>query len=100
MLKKEDGLLDLFRAAEELSRRVKAMNPWPGAYIVWQGQPLKIHKAHAVPVIDEIPGNTTVYEGNPALVTSAGLLVLDEVQPAGKKPMPGKMFLIGARGWA
>jgi len=24
---------------------------------------------------------------------------LDEVQPAGKKPMPGKVFLQGARGW-
>lgn len=100
MLKKEDGLLDLSQAAEDLSRKVRAMNPWPGAYILWQGQPLKIHQAHAVPEAGRTPGNTTVYKGNPALVTSAGLLVLDEVQPAGKKPMPGKMFLNGARSWA
>jgi len=32
--------------------------------------------------------------------TAEGLLVLDEVQPAGKKAMPGEVFLRGARGWA
>jgi methionyl-tRNA formyltransferase len=31
MLKKEDGLLDFTRSAVELERRVRAMNPWPGA---------------------------------------------------------------------
>jgi methionyl-tRNA formyltransferase len=35
----------------------------------------------------------------PALGTGAGLLVLDEVQPAGKKPMSGADFLRGARDW-
>jgi methionyl-tRNA formyltransferase len=27
------------------------------------------------------------------------MLVLEEVQPAGKKSMPGKAFLAGARNW-
>jgi hypothetical protein len=27
------------------------------------------------------------------------LLALDEVQPAGRRPMPGKVFLLGARDW-
>jgi methionyl-tRNA formyltransferase len=35
----------------------------------------------------------------PAVATSDGWLVLDEVQPTGKKPMPGKVFLNGARQW-
>ena len=30
MLKKEDGLLDFSRPAEELERKVRAFNPWPG----------------------------------------------------------------------
>jgi methionyl-tRNA formyltransferase len=100
MLKKEDGLLDLSKPAAELARKVRAMNPWPGAYMVWQGQPLKIHQAHAVVQENQAPRVTTTYQGNPALVTALGLLVLDEVQPAGKRPMPGKVFLNGARGWA
>ncbi|HEX9028998.1 MAG TPA: methionyl-tRNA formyltransferase [Anaerolineales bacterium] len=98
MLKKEDGLLDLGQPADALARRVRAFNPWPGAYIYWQEQILKIHRAHPQPA-DAAPGRLGVYQGLPALGTASGLLVLDEVQPAGKKAMPGKVFLQGARGW-
>lgn len=99
MLNKEDGLLDFSRPAAELARKVRAMNPWPGAYTIWQGQPLKIHKAHSIEQSSQAPELTTIYQGQPAFTTSSGLLVLDEVQPAGKKPMPGKVFLNGARSW-
>jgi methionyl-tRNA formyltransferase len=100
MLKKEDGLLDFSRPATELARKVRAMNPWPGAFTIWQGQPLKIQKAHSIEQSSQASGLTTIFQGNPAFTTSFGLLVLDEVQPAGKKSMSGKVFLIGARGWA
>jgi len=101
MLKKEDGWLDTLRPATELARRVRALNPWPGAYILWQGQPLKIHRAHVIQDIQEcVPGARRIYEHLPALGTGQGLLLLDEIQPAGKKPMPGGDFLHGARDWA
>jgi methionyl-tRNA formyltransferase len=105
MLKKEDGRLDFELPALELVRRVRAFNPWPGASFEWQGQPIKVHRARVVDPAFEPeaagarPGQTTVYQGLPALGASPGLLVLEEVQPAGKKPMPGKVFLNGARGW-
>ena len=35
----------------------------------------------------------------PAIATSEGALVLDTVQPAGKKRMSGEVFLNGARDW-
>jgi len=98
MLKKEDGLLDFNRPAEELARRVRAMNPWPGAFMLWQDAPLKIQRAHVVAVKAE-SGKHLVHQGLPAIGTADGLLVFDEVQPAGKKPMPGKAFLAGARDW-
>jgi methionyl-tRNA formyltransferase len=105
MLKKEDGLLDFALPAEDLARRVRAFNPWPGAYTTWQGQMLKIHRARAEEVSEQEdgrylePGWTRVYAGLPAFTTGRGLLLLDEVQPAGKRAMPGKQFLQGARGW-
>jgi len=103
MLKKEDGQLDFARPAEELARRVRAFNPWPGAFILWDGQILKVHHAHAVgagPGPAPTPGARLVHQDLPAIAASQGLLVLDEVQPAGKKPMPGKVFLQGAKNWA
>ena len=103
MLKKEDGQLDFARPAEELARRVRAFNPWPGAFTLWEGQILKVHHAHAVgagPGPAPTPGARLVHQDLPAIAASQGLLVLDEVQPAGKKPMPGKVFLQGAKNWA
>jgi methionyl-tRNA formyltransferase len=46
------------------------------------------------------PGARTIYDGLPALRAADGLLLLEEVQPAGKKAMPGRSFLLGARSWA
>jgi len=104
MLKKEDGLLDFTQPAAYLACRVRAFNPWPGAYTLWQGHILKIHHAHPIPnpqsqIPNQVPGVPVIHQSLPAFITGDGLLVLDEVQPAGKKPMPGKVFLSGARGW-
>jgi methionyl-tRNA formyltransferase len=49
MLKKEEGRLDFTRPAEELERRVRAFNPWPGAFMDFDGTLLKVHRAHALP---------------------------------------------------
>jgi methionyl-tRNA formyltransferase len=99
MLKKEDGLLDFTRPAIELERRVRAYHPWPGAYFAWNGAQLKVHRAHIRE--EESPGveRRLTIEGYPALGTSKGILILEEVQPAGKKSMSGKAFLAGARDW-
>jgi methionyl-tRNA formyltransferase len=98
MLKKEDGQLDFSRPAEELERKIRAFNPWPGTYFEWDGNLLKVHRA-SIGVGTLRKGQKTVYMGLPAVGTSHGLLVLVEVQPAGKKPMGGKAFLAGAREW-
>lgn len=100
MLKKEDGLLDFTRPAVELERRVRAMNPWPGARFEWNGNLLKVLRASIVSGEKGlISGNRFTVEGRPAVLTSDGALILDEVQPAGKKVMSGKSFLAGLRNW-
>ncbi len=45
----------------------------------------------------EIEGHYIV-NGMPAIGTSEGLLVLDQVQPEGKRGMPGSAFLNGQPG--
>jgi methionyl-tRNA formyltransferase len=103
MLKKEDGLLDFTRPAVELERKIRAFSPWPGTFMEWQGAPLKIHKAHVV--LSEVAGGNmqtgkhSLVAGLPAVGTAEGIIVFDELQPAGKKSMPGKAFLAGGRSW-
>jgi methionyl-tRNA formyltransferase len=98
MLTKDDGALDFSQSAESLARKVRAYNPWPGAFMNWDGSVLKIHRAHSVS--GSAQSGETVRVGKlPAVGTGSGLLVLDEVQPPGKKVMVGQVFLNGARGW-
>lgn len=99
MLKKGDGLLDFTKPAIELERRVRAFNPWPGTWFDWKGAPLKILRARIGKEENPGTGRRLTIEGCPAVGTSEGILILEEVQPAGKKSMPGKAFLAGARDW-
>jgi methionyl-tRNA formyltransferase len=101
MLKKEDGLLDFTHPAVELERRVRAMNPWPSAWFEWNGNLLKVLRASAVSGEKGlVSGIRFTIEGKPAVQSAEGVLVLDEVQPAGRKIMSGKSFLAGARDWS
>jgi methionyl-tRNA formyltransferase len=97
-LKKEQGRLDFSRPVDELERRVRAFNPWPGAFMDFEGAPLKVHRAH-VEEGNPRAGERLIHRNQPSVGAPGGLLVLDQVQPAGKKPMDGQAFLAGARGW-
>jgi len=109
-LRKKDGKLDFNQPAISLRNQVRAFNPWPGAYTSWKDQMLKIHNARVV-MLDEtdssfLPGKHIIVREPgkshelPAIYTARDLLVLCEVQPAGKNSMPGEAFLQGARDWA
>jgi methionyl-tRNA formyltransferase len=99
MLKKEEGQLDFTHEVHELERRVRAFNPWPGAFMDFDGMLLKVHRAR-VGAGDAAIGQRLVYQNQPAVGARGGILILEEVQPAGKKFMSGKSFLAGARNWA
>jgi methionyl-tRNA formyltransferase len=99
MLKKEEGQLDFALPAAVLERRVRAFYPWPGAFLYWSGGILKVQKAHVTGDIPQIIGLMSVIDAFPAVGTPEGWLVLDEVQPAGKRPMAGDVFLRGTRQW-
>ncbi len=98
MLKKEDGLLDFTRPAAELERKIRALQPWPGAFVAWQGAALKIQRAH-LRIGSAESGQRLIVDDCPAIGTADGILVFDELQPPGKKPMSGKDFLLGGRIW-
>ncbi|MHB0923059.1 MAG: methionyl-tRNA formyltransferase [Bellilinea sp.] len=99
MIKKEDGFLDFTTPAQALARKVRAFTPWPGTSMRWDGQNLKVIRAKAMSGSKILPGQRGIVDGLPVIGTSDGMLALLEVQPPGKKAMPGKVFLNGARNW-
>jgi methionyl-tRNA formyltransferase len=99
MLKKEEGKLNFNQDAHELERRVRAFNPWPGAFMDFDGMLLKVHRAR-VETGEASVGQRLIVQNQPAIGARGGLLLLEEVQPAGKKSMSGRSFLAGVRNWA
>jgi methionyl-tRNA formyltransferase len=100
MLDRAQGEIHFDLKADYLARMVRAYHPWPGCFTTWRGEILKIHRAHALAARSSAPGARLVSEGKPAFGTGEGLLVLDELQPAGKRRMSGDEFLRGDRYWA
>lgn len=98
-LKREDGLIDFDQPAAFLEKMVRAYNPWPGAYQFWQDTRVKVYQAHAHTGLDIPPGTPAIVRDQPAWGTKEGLLVLDELQLAGKQRVSGAEFLRGAKDW-
>jgi methionyl-tRNA formyltransferase len=96
-LRKEDGLIDWSRSAGEISRFVRGLQPWPGAYCFIDDERVTLLKA--VPLMGEgEPGSLLRLEKDRMIIgTGQGLLAVMELQPAGKRPMPASAFISGRK---
>ena len=98
ILKKEDGLIDFSRTADEIYNRIRGFQPWPGAYTKFRGKNLQIIKAQ--PATDASPASRIASrfqsprESAAANNTSLELL---EIQLEGKKRTPAPDFIRGYR---
>lgn len=97
-IRKEEGLIDWTRPAEEIARRVRAFNPWPSAFTFWNSTQLKILRAEAASAkIHAKPGCVVKLPDPIAVATGDGVLILREVQLAGKRAMKIEEFVRGQR---
>jgi methionyl-tRNA formyltransferase len=97
ILKKEDGLIDFSRPADEILHRMRGFQPWPGAYSKFRGKNLQVW--NAVAFDRTVPSSELKTEGDRLLVgcgrgTAIELL---EVQLEGKKRISAPDFLRGYR---
>ncbi|MRS02938.1 methionyl-tRNA formyltransferase [bacterium] len=99
MLTKEDGLLDFSTSAVEIDRKVRALNDWPGTFCEINGLVLKVRKVKILHTEAHPAGTRSVLDKVPAISTPDGWVQLLEVQPPGKKWMPGADFLRGIQNW-
>jgi methionyl-tRNA formyltransferase len=93
----EEFRLDPARPAAELARVVRAGNPRPGAWIRVDGRRMKVWRAHETPSDDHGVTAAGVIDAGATLHTADGGLVLDEVQPEGKRTMTGPAWRAGLR---
>jgi methionyl-tRNA formyltransferase len=97
-LKKQDGRIDWQRTTDELFNFVRGMYPWPGAFCYLNNERIKIIKVRKYDLQGLEPGIIVKASGGELIVgTGRGCLLIDELQPDGKKPMPASAFLAGRK---
>ncbi|WP_192575864.1 methionyl-tRNA formyltransferase [Agrococcus sediminis] len=95
-----DGALDLAATAPAVLARWRGVTPEPGAHAVVDGERVKL-LALARSGAEPMPPGRAVLAGRAAIVgTGSAPLELREVQPAGRRPMPGADWLRGRGGSA
>jgi methionyl-tRNA formyltransferase len=93
-LKREHGQIDWSESAEAIERRIRAYNPWPGAFMKVGRQNLKVFSASVVDRTGQ-PGEILRNDKDLIVVTGKGALSLAEVQLEGKRRMTAAEFLRG-----
>ena len=106
-LKKADGQIDWSRTAEQIRNQIRALVPWPKTFtnLLREGhEPMRLilDAAHVGIALDggshttmKEPGATFPAADLLAVDTGAGVLLIDRVQPAGKRVMDTAEFLRG-----
>ncbi len=99
MLKKEHGKLDFSWPVQKIHDRVRGVNPWPGAFALLSGQPLKIWRTRIVSEKSELPVGTCFGDDRQGLFAAAkdGVLEILELQAPGGKRMEAKTYLRGKK---
>lgn len=101
-LRKTDAAINWTRTAKQIQRQVRAFQPWPGTFVLWDrgsGEPLRLvlDKVTALDDASTAAPGTVVAATRDALriATGRGTLAVQRLQPAGKKVMEIGEFLRG-----
>lgn len=111
-LSKEDGIVGWERDSRDVHNHIRGMNPWPGAYLYYQGERIGLHRSRDLgvledDVVDKLPLKEDLLEADPGEIVDTGglgLVVkcggptavkLTRVQPPSKCVMSGTDFVNG-----
>lgn len=99
-LKKEDGLINWARPAQEIQNLIRGCLEWPGAFTYYHGKMLKIYKAS---VSSQVLGSASSNPGEIlkasregiVVFTGKGNIIIEELQIEGKTRMKVGEFIAG-----
>jgi methionyl-tRNA formyltransferase len=92
---RDDGWIDWSRPAIEIDRKVRALQPWPGAWTTIDGRRIHVRRARPVTGIDNLPIGALVPGEMPSVACGVGALALEIVQPEGRATMPADAWRRG-----
>ena len=105
-LSKPDGRIDWTQPAEQIARRVRAMQPWPGPFTELHQPdkpPLRLQILSVEAVLDESRDSTqpgaisSTTDKQIVVACGSDQIAITSLQPDGKRPMSTAEFLRGRR---
>lgn len=93
-LKRDDGKIDWTESAEVIERKIRAFNPWPGAFTMLGEKKLKILGAR-IADLSGTPGRILRSDKELIIAARDRALSASEVQLEGKRRMSAEEFLRG-----
>lgn len=100
-IRKEEGRIDWTLSAEEIGRKVRAYNPWPGCFTKWRGKNLRIVRASVLPGEGSHQAGKVIALPGPGdrvgINTGQGVLAVLRLQLEGKRVMTAAEFIRGQR---
>jgi methionyl-tRNA formyltransferase len=98
-LNREHGRIDWSEPAEVIERKVRAFNPWPGAFMAISINGMRNLKIFSATIVDlqGKPGEILRSQKQFIIAAGKGALSLTEVQLEGKRRMSAEEFLRGHR---
>jgi len=96
-LTRDDGKIDWSGPAEIIERKIRAFNPWPGAFTEIASPGVRKLKIFSAAIVDLSGKPGEFLRSEKELIVAAGknALSLNEVQPEGKRRMDAAAFLRG-----
>ncbi len=95
LIKPQDARIDWRKSAVEIERFIRAMQPKPGAWTMWDGQRLKIIASEVADSAGFRPGQVEHISNHLVVGTGQGNLIVDKLQLAGRSVLSGEEFLRG-----
>ncbi|NBI29611.1 methionyl-tRNA formyltransferase [Chengkuizengella sp. YPA3-1-1] len=105
-IKREDELINWKKSSKDIFNHIRALNPFPGSYTLWNGKVLKVWESlnpsdiYSKPVNhkDDISPGTVIQMTTDGIEvrTGNGTIWLTQIQPAGKKRMDVGQFSKGS----
>ncbi len=95
---KEEGLIDWTLPAAAIHNRVRGLYPWPHAFSYLNGERLIVMRSHVSPEPTSAAPGTIVDTSSGAIHVATGYgerLVIDEIQPEGRRAMKVRDYLAG-----
>lgn len=96
-LEKSEGQLSFEMSADQIDRCVRALNPWPGAYLPYKGDMIKVLETHKVKEAENEKPGILLSSERLVLSTQKDAIELISVQKPGRSKISGADFIRGER---